>query len=951
MIAPGLVIGKYRVDSPLGRGGMGDVWKAWDAELGRWVALKFLLAGHSSGTGAGIAPETTRFQREAQTAAKLSHPGIAAIYEFGTFTPPGEKAEWFIAMQFVDGQNLRTFPRNNRKTLVRIVRDAARAVQAAHDQGVIHRDLKPENLMVQGDRVFVMDFGLSRITEGARSLSLAGLVIGTPSYMPPEQARAEKADARADVYALGATLYELLTDRVPFDGSGVYEILMQVIETEPARPRSIDPSIDPDLETILLKCLEKDRHRRYRTAAELGDDLQRWLDGEPIAARPISRLERLRRRIGRNKALTASIAALVILASGAAILFTRQGRERHASEERLKNLSTLWMDVLQKKQDLRGLKVPVERARPALEASIHAIDAFIKENPDLPQGFYLRARGYLYLGERDKALADVEQAIRLAPAFKLAFWLRAIIRLEEAQAYQLGVDLSHGTRVRAIRVLMQEVSRDFAAAGTVGPESARVWGLTPTAEDEVMRTMGEAMHRVYGASDIDGAVAILTAAVRDRHEEEYAAFLGMLGDREWTARAIEWAPGYPLAHFVRGIECNYAGQRHAGAGRKAEAAAEWAKALASFEATVALLPNSHLAWSYRGKTRAHLGDDTGALEDFNRSLTLNPNHPDTLVLRGLAYEDAGRLADALRDYDRAIELDPGLHEAVVVRAECRILAGDSDGALRDFDRAIELAPDNPVLFVKRAMLKRNRGDLDGALRDADDAVQRGPKLSAGYIGRAEVHLARNDPASAQADLDRAIEVAPSDFSGFYNRAILRTKRGDLSGARKDYDRALELRPNDADTLVHRGRLLLDHLGEAKAALRDLDQAVALRPDDAEALCYRGNAKDRLGDRAGALPDYDKALALKPDYIDALANRGAVRYKLGLPKEALADLDRAIALKPSHAESFAMRGLIKTSLRDPEGAAADFESALRVAPVDWPMRDRVKQLLAEVRGKR
>ncbi len=280
-------------------------------------------------------------------------------------------------------------------------------VTARHDRGK-HAD--------EG-RVYVMDFGLARSVEGDRSVSLPGSVVGTPAYMPPEQARGERVDGRADVYSLGATLYELLTGRQPFKGRTVYELLAKVDREEPRRPRAIDPKIDADLETIVLKCLEKDRQRRYGSAAALAEDLDRWLGGEPIEARPISGIERLVRKIRRNKLLWAAAAALGITIAGAlAGLWIQRRRaeaalagkdaERRAGEERLNRLSALWMEVILRKQDLRGLRVPSERAREALGAAVGKLGEFIGGNPGLPQGYYLRARGRLYLDDRRGALED-----------------------------------------------------------------------------------------------------------------------------------------------------------------------------------------------------------------------------------------------------------------------------------------------------------------------------------------------------------------------------------------------------------------------------------------------------------------------------------------------------------------------------------------------------------------
>ncbi|HLF92383.1 MAG TPA: serine/threonine-protein kinase, partial [Planctomycetota bacterium] len=296
-------VGRYVKVSRLGAGGMGEVWRAWDRDLRRWVALKFLHYDDPA--------QLARFRREAQTAASLNHPNIASVYEVGE-----ANGKPFLAMQLVQGTTLATLPRDDARRGVALVRDAALAVHHAHEQGVIHRDLKPHNLMVEGTRVFVMDFGLAKPAAVDSSLSIAGSVLGTPAYMPPEQARGDAARVgpRSDVYALGATLYDLLTGGPPFQDTEVYALLKRVVEEEPVPLRRRNGRLDRELETIVMKCLEKEPDARYAGARELAEDLTRWLAGEAIQAHPPSWAYRARKLLARRRAVVLTAAAVAVAA-------------------------------------------------------------------------------------------------------------------------------------------------------------------------------------------------------------------------------------------------------------------------------------------------------------------------------------------------------------------------------------------------------------------------------------------------------------------------------------------------------------------------------------------------------------------------------------------------------------------------------------------------------------
>jgi serine/threonine protein kinase len=295
----GQVFGDYELLREVARGGMGVVYKARQVNLDRIVALKMILAGRLAGE-----EDLVRFRTEAEAAARLKHPNIVTVYEVGD-----QDGQHFYSMEFVDGETLAkrlgSGPLPGRLA-ARYVRQVARAVQYAHRHGILHRDLKPSNIIIDGeDEPKVTDFGLAKRLggRGESGQTRTGAVLGTPSYMAPEQAagKTKEIGPAADVYGLGAVLYECLTARPPFRAETPVDTVMQVMENHPVPPRLFNPHVDPDLETICLKCLEKDPQARYGSAEALAEDLQRYLNGESIKARSFNLLDRIQRTLERSR--------------------------------------------------------------------------------------------------------------------------------------------------------------------------------------------------------------------------------------------------------------------------------------------------------------------------------------------------------------------------------------------------------------------------------------------------------------------------------------------------------------------------------------------------------------------------------------------------------------------------------------------------------------------------
>jgi len=327
------VFGDYELLEEIGRGGMGVVYKARQISLNRVVALKMVLAGRLADED-----DLQRFRTEAESAGRLQHPNIVAVHEVGSVD-----GQHFFSMEYIDGtslaKRLAAGPLSGR-TAARYVRQIAHAVHCAHEHGTLHRDLKPGNIMLdRSDEPHVTDFGLAKRLGGDSGQTRTGMVVGTPSYMAPEQAagKSRELGPACDIYGLGAVLYELLTGRPPFRAETPLHTIMQVIENEPVPPRLLNTNVDADLETICLKCLEKDPARRYATAEDLACDLDRYLNREPISARSSNILARLTRTLERSQhdvsfsawsTMVLLIAAIVFVEHLVVFVLTQLGQPR-----------------------------------------------------------------------------------------------------------------------------------------------------------------------------------------------------------------------------------------------------------------------------------------------------------------------------------------------------------------------------------------------------------------------------------------------------------------------------------------------------------------------------------------------------------------------------------------------------------------------------------------------
>ena len=511
----------YEILSELGRGGMGIVYRARQLSLNRLVALKMLRAGDC-----GSAALLARFQAEAEAVARLHHPNIVQIYDYGE-----HDGMPYLALELVDGSSLATTPGGNSRTAreaAEIVVTLARAVQFAHEQGIVHRDLKPANVLVAAPAkgapgrttIKITDFGLAKVfREGEESHTQTGTIVGTPSYMAPEQARGQAAlvGPATDVYALGAILYELLTGQPPFKAATAIETLHQVLTTEAVSPARHQPRLPRDLVTIVTRCLQKEPRLRYGTAAELAEDLDRFLSDRPVRARRTSAAERGWRWCRRNP-------ALALLFTSVAVLLVAVAAVSSISSIRLSA-------QLQRTQQAEDAQRTAKQT-----AQLRLWDAYLAEISAQTAGRHLGRRfAALETSERASALLDQigrtperELALRSATIAALALPdLRRLRQIDARLAFDLGCALAANRYVIALtagdlslcdldaRELVHIEHRGAEPTPVISPDG-RYIGVSDLACAKVWRIDGEQAELIWqekGASRLALAPDCRHAAV------------------------------------------------------------------------------------------------------------------------------------------------------------------------------------------------------------------------------------------------------------------------------------------------------------------------------------------------------------------------------------------------------------------------------------------------------
>jgi eukaryotic-like serine/threonine-protein kinase len=819
----------YEVEALLGRGGMGVVFRARHLRLNRLVALKMALAGAYAGP-----QERGRFQREAEAVAGLGHPNIVQIHDVGD-----SDGRPYFTMEYVEGGSLALrlagTPQPARQA-AELLATLAGAVQAAHQSGIVHRDLKPANVLLTADGTpKISDFGLARRIDGEAGLTRTGTAVGTPSYMAPEQAegKADAAGPAADIYALGAILYELLTGRPPFRAETAAETVQQVLSQDLVPPSRLNARVPRDLETICLKCLHKEPHLRYASAAALAEDLRRYLRGEAIAARPDGRLARLVRRVRRRPLLSASVAAATLFAlalagGGLWLVSDRAAADRAAEAERVATERAAEEDLRDMARSLRASSWA--EARAGLERAKGRLGN--REAADL--------RKRMDQGARELELASRLEEIRLYRAY--SGQLSVLVRPDEYQeafrAAGLG-QVGDDPDVVAARVRASDIPDALVAAldhwsVCTSDPGQRGWvlGVARRADPDPTGWRDRARDPAVRADQAALVEVIKTAPVADTSVPLLLAL-----NRHLAFGSPERLP------FLKKVQQAHPGDFRANLtlGRALAQEHRPEEAIRYFQAAVAIRPRASLGYHELGFALLMIGRREEAVEQLRRAADLDPTSVFSHQWLAWTLFGAGRRDEAIEQLRVAIRFNPnesGLHTALGIFLEN---TGRDAEALSHHRQAVALNPKNwHARNQLRALLVRlGRGEEARAAWRAD--LDADPPEHDAWYGYAEfcLFLGQED------EYRRARQALLAKFGATTNPHVMeRTARACL------------LRPATED--------------ELRQAVDLAERAVAVGPskyqgDYAHVLFVQGLAEYRQGrlDRAISLMRGEASRVLGP----------------------------------------------------------------------------------------
>jgi tetratricopeptide (TPR) repeat protein len=967
-------LGEYRVVREIGRGGMGVVYEAEQVSLGRRVALKVLPFA-----AALDARQLARFKNEAQAAAHLQHQNIVPVYGVGC-----ERGVHYYAMQLVEGRSLAALidelrrragpadpeatgpfapapaaadtagplagaPSTQRSTrapayfrsVAQLGVQAAEALEHAHQLGVIHRDVKPANLMVDGrGNLWITDFGLAQVQSDTR-LTLTGDLVGTLRYMSPEQALAQRVgvDHRTDVYSLGATLYELLTLEPVFAGRDRQELLRQIALDEPRLPRRLNRAIPADLETIVLRALEKGPAQRYATAQELADDLERWLKDEPIRARPPSLFVRARKwgRRHPSVAWSAVVGLAVALVAAAASIGWAVG-------DRAARRATVAVQVRDSLNAARALSA--ENRLAAAREKVAEARAQL--------GSYRAALGGL-AAEVDAAEAELERFQQFQERIERAQEAETAPLLEAA----LAADGSRGraaTRpprwlsgrrpAAAVPFLLEALGRyqilerddwdstlegGLLGKGQVEHIRRRAYAVLLWLADDVLDRQAE--HR-SGRKLSPQAAAGAALAYLGKAESAHPPTLALyslrwrchkaLGDeaaaRADKQRADRAAPTLAVDHYLRG--------------QAAHDAKQLAQGAQAFEAALRVEPTHYWSLMHLGYCLCDLGqgpeDFVGAARVFTGCILKRPEHAHAYYCRGLAYARLRLYHKAVADYSRAIEFDPKHAEAWDNRGTAYFNLGQWDKAVANFSRAIELSPRSDTAHNNLGAALRGKAQLDEAIAAFRQAIRLNKDLPEAHYNLGNALQDKGKLDEAITAFHEAIRLNEAFPEAHNNLGVALKGKGKVDDAIAAFREAIRLNKDYPEAHDNLGSVLQGK-GKLDEAIAEHREAIRLNKDSAEAHNNLGNALHDKGKLDEAIAEHREALRLNKDYAEAHNNLGRALKAKGKVDEAIAEYREAIRLNKALHQAHSNLGNALSEQGKYKEAEAACREAIRLEP--------------------
>jgi TolB-like protein/Tfp pilus assembly protein PilF len=820
--------GDYELLEEIGRGGQGVVYRAHQKSLNRTVALKII----------GLGPWTTeahlkRFRREAEAAANLEHPGIVPIHEVGE-----QDGQCYFSMKFVEGGQLDEVV--NRQPMpirlaVELIVKVARTVHYAHEHGILHRDIKPGNILLDAEgEPMLTDFGLAGLMEGESTITRTLDVMGTPSYMAPEQAAGEhtKLSSSTDVYGLGAVLYQLLTGHPPFAGGTTYETIKLLLDTEPRQPRQINPKVDRDLSTICVKCVEKDPKRRYASALALAEDLEHWLKHEPIQARRTGLFTRGRKWVRRNPTVTAvMVLSLALLAALGVMVWTselfRAPPERSIAVLPFENLGRdpdnayfaggVQDEILTDLARIADLKVisrtstmqyKSEVARNLREIGRQLGVAHVVEGSVQRAGNSVRVRAQLIDARTDRHLWAQTYDRDVADMFAIQS------ELAQKIANELRVKLSPSEKAQIER-RPTENSEAYLAF---------VQGHEIFYRPDKFRSDTEKAKQLFEkATKLDPNFADAFAALALVHDWTYHAFDPTPARKEKAraaaVEALRLQPNLPEAHLALGFYHYYCER-------------DYQAALDELGIAKQSLPNSADVYLAIGAIERRQGKWKEATANLEKAASLSPKYAWVLWNLADTYAYTRNFETADRIFDRAIEAAP---QSFLPRLDKAVYAIAWKGDLSVLEKELMQVPpgvDPDGLVTAERMrlflLQRKFSEALAILQQFPQSYNEKPReMFEGlvYTFLNEKEKARSAFKRARSIVEGAVREGPDDASRHATLGLIFAGLGEKEQAIAEGRRAVELLPESQDAVE--GPQVTIELAQIYAWTGQSDQALQL----------------------------------------------------------------------------------------------------------------------------